>query len=172
MAAYGAHSTATLAEAMPPHHQAFLRSLPWLHDTGQYLFVHAGMESGPLGPQRRKLINQILPAASSWLPPQLREKALAGVSDPSWERVVVSGHTKNPAARTGITGHAPHVLTPTRICLSGEVDQSGVLYAIELPSRRIWSVDASGTVSVRCAEGAEAGPPRAQDRAPVQRRVR
>ncbi|MDG1483442.1 MAG: ADP-ribosylglycohydrolase family protein [Myxococcota bacterium] len=169
--AYGARSAATLAEAMPPHHKAFLRSLPWLHDTGEYLFVHAGMESGPLGPQRRKLINQLLPATASWLPPQLREKALAGVSDPSWERVVVSGHTKNPAARTGITRHAPHVMTPTRVCLSGEIDQSGVLYAIELPSRRIWSVDASGNVSARDTQGVESSSPRTEEHA-LRRRPR
>ncbi len=147
-AAYGARSAMQLSAHMPASHQAFLRSLPWYHDTGEYLFVHAGMQAGPLLPQRIRLTNHILPDEHTWMPPQLRDKALSGVSDPAWDRVVVSGHTKKPAQRNHLLSHAPHILTDRRICLSGEVDVTGVLYAVELPSRRIWSVDRSGRVQV------------------------
>jgi hypothetical protein len=146
--AYGVDSAAALRDAMPRAHQAFLRSLPWYFDTGEHLFVHAGMEAGPLGPQRIRLAHKQLPEVHTWLPPQIREKDLAGVSDPTWDRVVVSAHTKNPAKRAGIPGAAPHVFTDTRICLSGEIDRTGTLYAVELPSRRVWSVDKRGQVAV------------------------
>jgi hypothetical protein len=73
------------------------------------------------------------------------------VCDPEWDRVVVSGHTKEPAGRTRRFGHAPHISTPTRICLSGEVDHSGRLFAVELPSRRVFEVDRALTVTVRPA---------------------
>lgn len=139
--AYGAHSAAELAHRMPAHHQAFLRGLPWFIDTGAYVFVHAGLELGPLGPQLEPLAEKRLPPGRYHLPHPIREKGLARVADSAWTRVVVSGHTKRPGA--------PHVLTPTRICLSGEVDRTGVLYAIELPSRRIWRVDPDLTVTIQ-----------------------
>ncbi len=149
--AYGANDAASLAARMPAHHQAFLASLPWCYDTGLWLFVHAGMEAGPLAPQVRALGARVLPATHLHLPPQVREKALAGVCDPEWDRVVVSGHTKDPAGRTRRFGNAPHLSTPTRICLSGEVDHSGRLFAVELPSRRVFEVDPALTVTVRPA---------------------
>ena len=65
---------------------------------------------------------------------------------PDWDRVVVSGHTKKPAARAGVRGQGPHIVADKRICLSGEVDRTGVLYAIELPQRRILSVTPAGEV--------------------------
>jgi len=139
-AAYGANSAAELAEKMPSAHQAFLRSLPWFFDNGEYIFVHSGMEAGALTPQRIRLAHKQLPKEHTWLPPQIREKRLAGVSDPGWERVVVSGHTRRPSERAGDSQHAPHFITEKRLSLSGELDQTGVLYAVELPSRRIWSV--------------------------------
>ncbi len=145
--AYGARDASSLAARMPARHQAFLASLPWCYDTGTYLFVHAGMEAGPLGPQREALAARRLPAGHLHLPPQLREKALAGVSDPVWDRVVVSGHTKNPASRSGVGRSAPHVMTPRRICLSGEVDATGRLFAVELPSRRVFEVSEALTVT-------------------------
>ncbi len=145
--AYGATSAADLAERMPEAHQAFLRSLPWSIDTGEFLFVHAGMERGPLGPQHTALSRRVLPAGHLHLPPQVREKDLCATTDPHWDRVVVSGHTKHPAARSGVAGNAPHVATPTRICLSGEVDRSGVLHAVQLPGRRLWRVDPDLSVS-------------------------
>ncbi|MFT7521362.1 MAG: hypothetical protein ACI9MC_003513 [Kiritimatiellia bacterium] len=122
--AYGAHDADSFKALMPTRHQAFLRSLPWCLYAAGAVFVHAGLRPGP----------QL---------PQLRDKTLAGVSDPDWDRVVVSAHTKNPAARTGITDHRPHIVTDRRICLSGEIDRTGNLYAIELPTRRIWRVDPS-----------------------------
>ena len=139
--AYGATSFETLAQRMPPIHKRFLRSLPWFLDLEGHLFVHAGLRRGPISPQLEPLERKLLPSERLHLPPALRDKSLAAVSDPAWERVVVSGHTKRPGN--------PHVFTPTRICLSGEVDRSGVLYAVGLPSRRVWRVapDLSVTVS-------------------------
>jgi len=138
-AAYGAGNATALAEKMPAHHKAFLRSLPWYYDTGRYLFVHAGMLSGPLGPQRAALAHKLLPENPLYLPHPIRLKALATVDDPDWERVVVSGHTKRPGHNTP---HSPNLLGENRICLSAELDAGGALYAVALPSRKIWSVDA------------------------------
>ena len=148
-AAYGASSAASLAEHMPRAHQDFLRALPWFIDTGEFVFVHAGLEAGPVTPQLEALAEKRLPADPFHLPPPIREKALAAVSDPAWDRVVVSGHTKRPSQRAGVPKHAPHFITPTRICLSGELDQTGELYAIELPSRRIWRVDPDLSVTIQ-----------------------
>ena len=145
-AAYGARSAEGLARRMPTAHQAFLRSLPWFYDNGEHLFVHAGMAPGPLAPQRRRLAHKVLPDVHTFLPPQIREKDLAGVMDADWDRVVVSGHTKQPAQRAGVRGQGPHIIADRRICLSGEVDQTGILYAIELPARRVLAVDPAGRV--------------------------
>ena len=147
--AYGASSAASLAERMPRAHQDFLRALPWFIDTGEFVFVHAGLQAGPVTPQLQALAEKRLPDDPLHLPPPIREKTLAKVSDPAWDRVVVSGHTKRPAERAGTLSHAPNFITPTRICLSGELDQTGVLYAVELPSRRIWRVDPDLTVTIR-----------------------
>jgi ADP-ribosylglycohydrolase len=138
--AYGAPDAERVSRHMPQRHQDFLRSLPWSIDDGTHLFVHAGMQAGPLGPQHASLARRRLPEEHLHLPPQVRDKGLAAVSDPSWDRVVVSAHTKDPAARAGFRGSAPHVFTPTRICLSGEVDRTGELFAVELPGRRLWRV--------------------------------
>ena len=142
VAAYGADSHAEFVEAFPAAHADFLRRRPWVHDTGDYLFVHAGLARGPLLPQLEPLRTRRLPLAHLHLPLPLREKSLAAVHDPDWERVVVSGHTKHPARRwSDDHPHAPNLLLERRIVLSGEVDATARLYAIVLPERRVLLVD-------------------------------
>lgn len=138
-AAYGAHTLAEFGARFPARHRAFLESLPWLHDTGRWLFVHAGMETGPLATQRDALAARRLPPQHEWLPPQLRDKALSKASDAAWDRVVLSAHNKH-------LGGA-RFEGPNRICLSGEVDATGVLRAVVLPARTFVRVATDGRVS-------------------------
>lgn len=130
-----ARSAAAFAERFPPGHphRVFLEGLPWFHDTGEHLFVHAGMAPGDLEPQRQALAARTLPEDLVDMPAQLRDKTLSKASDPGWDRLVVSAHNKR------IDG--PRFVGPNRICLSGEVDATGVLHAVVLPARRWISVD-------------------------------
>nr|MBK7068030.1 metallophosphoesterase [Deltaproteobacteria bacterium] len=86
-AAYGARTLTEFSARFPARHRAFLESLPWVHDTGRWLFVHAGMEPGPLAPQRAALTAKRLPPQHEWLPPQLRDKELSKTADAAWDRV-------------------------------------------------------------------------------------
>ncbi len=139
-AAYGARSLAEFTERFPEAHRAFLQSMPWFHDTGRWLFVHAGMQRGPLAPQLEALAEKRLPAEHEWLPAPLRDKDLSKVSDAAWDRVVVSAHNKN-------VGGARYE-GPNRICLAGDVDSKQVLRAVVLPARTFVSVAADGQVRV------------------------
>ena len=127
-AAYGARTLGEFAARFPTEHREFLRGLPWCHDTGSYLFVHAGAEPGDLTPQRAALAARTLPTEHLFLPRALRDKELSKAFDAGWDREVVSAHNK----RIG----GPHFVAPKRICLSGEVDATGVLRAVVLPARR------------------------------------
>jgi hypothetical protein len=149
--AYGAGSAADLVARMPAAHVDFLRSLPWYHDTGRYFFVHGGLEEGPIGPQRAALEAKELPPVHTHLPRAIREKSLAIVSDEAWDRIVISAHTRAPANKVGRHPHAPHFMTAKRICLSGEVDGTGVLYAVMLPGREILEVRSNLDVAMRRA---------------------
>ena len=132
-------SAAGFAAVLPPKQRAFLEGLPWLHDTGEFLFVHAGMEAGPLAPQCQALAAKQLPADPLDLPPQLRGRTTSTVADPDWDRLVVSAHNRHLGG--------PWFEGPNRICLSGEVDSSGKLYAVVLPGRRYLEVDQKLQVS-------------------------
>jgi hypothetical protein len=146
-AAYGAQSGASLARLMPARHRAFLQDLPWYAELGRYFFVHAGLEPGPLAPQR-SLLAARRPLAPTWTHPQLRDKTLATVEDPEWGVVVVSGHAKNPARYAlAPTPWAPHFITDLRITLSAEVDATGHLFAIRLPDRILYEVAPDGSVT-------------------------
>lgn len=138
--AYGARTLAEFAERFPAKHRAFLEALPWLHDTGRWCFVHAGMQPGDLSPQRAMLAEKRLPDELLHMPSQLRDKALSKASDAGWDRVVVSAHNKR------LPG--PHFEGPNRICLSGEVDATGVLRGVVLPAWTFVSVAADGRVQV------------------------
>lgn len=138
--AYGARSLAEFTEHFPTAHRALLESMPWFHDTGRWLFVHAGMQRGPLASQLGALTDKRLPAQHEWLPAPLRDKDLSTVADTSWDRVVISAHNKHLGG--------PRFEGPNRICLSGEVDSTGVLRAVVLPARTFASVAADGRVHV------------------------
>jgi hypothetical protein len=137
-AAYGAGSASELRRRMPAAHQAFLRSLPWCHDTGTHLFVHAGMAAGPLGPQIAALRARTLPAEHLFLPPQLRDKGLTRVADPTWDRVVVSAHNGGLPAG-GFE-------RPNRVVLCADTERTGRARAMVLPQRRLFTVDVAGRV--------------------------
>lgn len=120
------------ARVFPEAHRAWLAALPWVVDTGDFLFVHAGMAPGPLRSQVAGLHQRILPAHPDHMPPPLRDKALSRVGDPAWDRVVVSAHNKH------LDG--PHFEGPQRICLSAEIDATHRLHAVMLPERRYVTV--------------------------------
>lgn len=120
------------AEIFPEAHRDWLLSLPWVVDTGAYLFVHAGMQPGPLAAQCEALYQRVLPDHPDHLPPPLRDKALSRVADTTWERVVVSAHNKHLGG--------PRFEGPQRICLSAEVDATRHLHAVILPERRYVAV--------------------------------
>ncbi len=131
-AAYGAKTLDQFVRKFPAAHADFLRALPWSHDTGRYLFVHAGAAQGELAPQRALLAARRLPRDVLHLPPMLRDKSLSRVADATWDREVVSAHNKDLGG--------PRFEGPNRICLSAEVDATGVLRAVILPARTWVSV--------------------------------
>lgn len=139
---YGASTLEELAERMPAEHLRFLRSLPWYFDTGRYFFVHAGLKSGPIEPQRERLSRKELPEFHPFMPIWLQDKTLATVSDSHWERLVISGHTRSPGRGYGT---APHFVGPNRLCISAEVDTSEALYAVILPEGRVIRVTDEGS---------------------------
>ncbi len=130
--AVGARDAASFVRKLPPRVKSWLGERPWVHETDRYCFVHAGMQKGPLRPQIESLKAKERPTDGYVLPPQVAMKQLAAVGDPTWDRVVVSGHTNHRGP--------PAVVAANRICLSGEVDRSGTLYAVVLPARRFVSV--------------------------------
>lgn len=144
-AAYGAASAADLARAMPARHRRFLEGLPWVHDDGTHVYVHAGLEAGPLAPQVAALAARRLPTVHLHTPPPLRDKALSKVADPTWDRIVVSAHDKGLGA--------PCFVGPNRLCLSAELDRTGRLYAAVLrgdraaPVQALLRVDPTGPVT-------------------------
>lgn len=127
-AAYGADTAAALGAHMPAAHRALLASLPWCHDSGRYLFVHAGMREGDLAPQVEALLAKVLPKGQVDYPDQLRGHTLTQTSDPSWSRVVVSAHEKGVPA--------PAFVASNRLTLKADVDAGGPLRAVLLPERR------------------------------------
>ncbi|MBA2321217.1 MAG: ADP-ribosylglycohydrolase family protein [Deltaproteobacteria bacterium] len=151
-AQYGAGDRSAFRQRFPTAHRELLASLPWFYDDGAHLFVHAGLEPGPLGPQVEALAQRRMPSTKLHLPPPLREKDLAVAHDPAWDRVVVSGHTRSGHIASRAPGHPglPHFVTATRITLSAEVDSTGVLYAVILPERRFVSAPAPAS---RAASG-------------------
>ncbi len=64
---YGAPAgdIAGLAARIPAGHRRFLRKLPWFFDSGRWLFVHAGMEVGPIAPQLEGLRERTTPVCTS-----------------------------------------------------------------------------------------------------------
>lgn len=137
--AYGVRTGQQLAAAMPAAHRSFLQSLPWFHEIEEYVFVHSGLCPGPVAPQLEELARRE-PLHETFLHDQMRDKNLARKSDPTWGRVVVSGHTHRPGS--------PHFITKNRITLSSDADHTGDLWAVILPERRFVKVGPTGEVKI------------------------
>jgi ADP-ribosylglycohydrolase len=138
--AYGAHDLGSFERSFPLAHYRFLASLPWYYEDGQYLCVHAGLHPGPIEPQRIELERKAMPPERFFLPDALREKALATVDDPSWERIVVSGHT-HLASQAVLFGKR-------RVAVSATSDHGGGLLAVALPERKCWRASSGGVLEV------------------------
>lgn len=136
--ALGASNVQEYAARLPSDIRQWLLSRPWVAETDRYCFVHAGMESGPIEPQVAALHARTLPRDVEQHPAPISKKELAMNADASWSRVVVSGH-KNLHGACAFVGSK-------RICLSAEVDQTGILHAVVLPERRFVAVDRTGVI--------------------------
>jgi len=138
--AYRSSSAKELAERMPKEHQTFLQDLPWYLETEEYVFVHAGLTNEPVARQLESLAHRELPPDPRHTSPQLRGDK-ATLSNPLWGKTVVSGHHKRPGKR--VPGHlnAPHYADPWRITLDSGVEESGSLWAVVLPERRMFVAD-------------------------------
>ena len=102
---YDARTHNEFVERFPTHHYEFLRSLPWVLELEQYIFVHAGLRRAreeSVESQLLYLYNKDLSDLSRHvysrggygLPDQLTNKDWACVNDPEWGHVVVTGHNK------------------------------------------------------------------------------
>ncbi len=108
-AAYGASSFGEFVTRFPEPHHALLRSLPRCHDTGRYLFVHAGAMRGPLAPQREDLAQRVLPLEPLFLPPMIRDRCSRGVGSHRGER----SHRRRQARRPTLRERESSVSRPT-----------------------------------------------------------
>jgi hypothetical protein len=138
---------AGLAARMPVDHRRFLTGLPWFFDTGRWLFVHAGLEAGPIAPQLDRLRER--PARPGLhfehgldrgLPATIRGHTLDHAADAAWDRVVVTAHSSHhrPPAWEG----------PNRIALHANDNPSGDVNAILLPDRVYLRLRPEGEVVV------------------------
>jgi len=146
---YGANygDVVGLAEQIPTAHHQFLSDLPWYADTGRWLFVHAGMEVGPLAPQLEQLRTR--PARPGlhfdgrWdrgLPNHVRGHRLDNSADPDWDRVVVTAHSSH---------HAPPAWEgPNRIALHANATEDEDVYAVLLPEKVYLRATPGGEVVV------------------------
>ena len=109
---YGVHTGFTLQslDFLPPTHRAFLENLLPYWETGDYIFVHAGLEPG-LPPAAHDLAGLC----------ETREGFLS--TDHDFGRRVIFGHTEFELP----------LVTPTRIGLDTGAVHGNLLTAVELP---------------------------------------
>jgi serine/threonine protein phosphatase 1 len=104
--------------AIPAEHLAFFQSMPLVHETEKYFFVHAGVPEMPL----------------AQLDPHKHAEELVWMrkthSTYRWEKSIVHGHTRVPQVE----------FSPSRINLDTGCVYGGALSAMELPTHRVWSV--------------------------------
>lgn len=146
---YGAPfgDVAGLAVQMPVDHRRLLAGLPWFFDTGRWLFVHAGLEAGPIAPQLERLHQRLARPGLHFedgldrgLPATIRGHALDNTADPAWDRVVVTAHSRRhrPPAWEG----------PNRIALHANDNPANDVYAVRLPDRVYVRLTLGGEVVV------------------------
>lgn len=125
---YGAKTLAEFRQKFAPSHWRFLAELPWARRVGDYVFVHAGLEKGPVEPQLAELESRDMSGYEALQqPPALRDKKRARVFDPAWSAVVVSGHTKHTDKKDFVAVN--------RICLHSATCELQPLHAVLLPAR-------------------------------------
>lgn len=128
---YEAEAREELAEKMPKEHQDFLVNLPWFFETERYFFVHAGLWNAPIDEQRfileKRPMNLKRP---SWL----YEQSLATISNPFWDKKVVSGHVIQDRVR----------ITPYHILVDTGAYYDNALSAVILPAETPVSVPPVG----------------------------
>lgn len=133
---YGASSAIEFKEKFNNKHYTFLSNLPWFVECEGFFFVHAGLEKGPLAPQR-ELLRARKPLEGTDTQPQLRNKDLAVVNDHEFEGIVVSGHTKAHKMGSGNVTLSPYgnFADSKRITLNSNIEGTGVLNYVILPDR-------------------------------------
>lgn len=116
--AYGiTPADARAGRGLPESHVDFLRSLPLFYESGEYLFVHAGIRPGiPLAEQS--------PADLLWIRDEFID------SEEDFGRTIVFGHTPLPAP----------LLEPYKIGIDTGAVYDGRLTCVELPTRKIYQV--------------------------------
>jgi serine/threonine protein phosphatase 1 len=91
LASYGARDAAELVEKMPQADKDFLKSLPWVIEHPDYLFVHAGLDASE--PVEQQLEQLRARDTRVFKPKWLHETTLAWASPADTIRSIVSGHT-------------------------------------------------------------------------------
>jgi serine/threonine protein phosphatase 1 len=108
---------ARAGRGLPESHLHFLRSLPLIHETEDYLFVHAGLRPKvPLTDQS--------PADLLWIRYEFID------SEADFGRTVVFGHTPLPTP----------LIEPNKIGIDTGAVYGGHLTCVDLPSRKIHQV--------------------------------
>lgn len=80
-----------LVEAMPEHHKQFFRQLPWMHETKQFIGVHAGLDPNTLWRKQRKdLLRKQEPPTRG--PSQIFSHSFAGSEENNTKKTLVTGH--------------------------------------------------------------------------------
>jgi len=97
------------ADKLPPEHLAFFQSLQYMHEDGDFVFVHAGIRPGiPLSRQR--------PEDLLWIRDDFLKSELL------MDKIIVHGHTPG----------AMPVQKPNRLCLDTGAHATGCLTAVLL----------------------------------------
>ncbi len=109
---------------IPPDHLEFYQKLAYYHVEGDYCFVHAGL---PVEVSEIDLARH--GEEMVWM------RRRAGAPEPTFEKIVVHGHTPVPEVEIG----------PRRINLDTSCVYGHRLTAMEVFSREIWRVDRSSS---------------------------